>query len=84
MGETASAAHTRLIVTGTLTLRYERPLPFGKVTMRAQITREDDRKVTVTAHLGSEAYDDNPAVEATGLFIVPRWAGEGSVSGSLD
>ncbi len=51
--------------------------------MQAQITNEDDRKVTVTAHLGSDAYDE-PAVEATGLFIVPRWAREGSVSGSLD
>jgi hypothetical protein len=52
--------------------------------MQAQITNEDDRKVTVTAHLGCEAYGDEPAVEATGLFIVPRWAREGSVSGSLD
>lgn len=84
MGETASAAHTRLIVTGTLTLRYVRPLPLGRIRMQAQITKEDDRKVTVTAHLGSEAYGDEPAVEATGLFIVPRWAHDGSVSGSLD
>ncbi len=52
--------------------------------MQAQITKEDDRKVTVTAHLGCEAYGDEPAVEATGLFIVPRWARDGTVSGSLD
>ncbi|MEV7398169.1 PaaI family thioesterase [Aeromicrobium sp. NPDC092404] len=84
MGECASAAHTRLIVTGTLTLRYRKPLPLGRIHMQAQITHEDDRKVTVTAHLGCEAYGDEPAVEATGLFIVPRWAREGSVSGSLD
>jgi acyl-coenzyme A thioesterase PaaI-like protein len=84
MGETASAGHTRLIVTGTLTLRYLRSLPLGKVRMQAQITKEDDRKVTVTAHLGCDAYGDEPAVEATGLFIVPRWARDGSVSGSLD
>ncbi|KQV74574.1 hypothetical protein ASC61_05895 [Aeromicrobium sp. Root344] len=82
MGETASAAHTRLIVTGTLTLRYLKPLPLGRVRMQAQVTNEDDRKVTVTAHLG--AADGEPAVEATGLFIVPRWARDGSVSGSLD
>lgn len=84
MGETASAAHTRLIVTGTLTLRYLRPLPLGKIRMQAQVTEEDDRKVAVTAHLGSEAHGDEQAVEATGLFIVPRWAREGSVAGSLD
>lgn len=52
MGECASAAHTRLIVTGTLTLRYRRPLPLGRIRMRAQIAKEDDRKVAVTAHLG--------------------------------
>lgn len=84
MGECASAAHTRLIVTGTLTLRYLRPLPLGRIHMHAQISKEDDRKVTVTAHLGCESYGDEPAVEATGLFIVPRWARDGSVSGSLD
>ena len=87
MGETASAAHTRLIVTGTLTLRYLRPLPLGTVRMQAQITKEDDRKVTVTAHLGCDAYGDQPAVEATGLFIVPRWARDVTDSaelGSLD
>ena len=87
MGETASAAHTRLIVTGTLTLRYLRPLPLGTVRMQAQITKEDDRKVTVTAHLGCDAYGDEAAVEATGLFIVPRWARDVTDSaelGSLD
>ncbi len=87
MGETASKAHTRLIVTGTLTLRYVKPLPLGHIRMQAQITREDDRKVTVTAHIGCEAYGDEPAVEATGLFIVPRWAQsvtDAAEVGSLD
>jgi acyl-coenzyme A thioesterase PaaI-like protein len=86
MGETASAAHTRLIVTGTLTLRYERPLPLGRIRMQAQITNEDGRKVTVAAHIGPEDGTE-PAVVATGLFIVPRWHNEGAVSaevGSLD
>jgi len=87
MGETASAAHTRLIVTGTLTLRYRKPLPLGRIRMQAQITKEDDRKVTVTAHIGCDAYGDEPAVEATGLFIIPRWARDVTASaevGSLD
>jgi acyl-coenzyme A thioesterase PaaI-like protein len=85
MGETASDAHTRLIVTGTLTLRYVRPLPLGRIHMRAQIAKESGRKITVTAHLG--VGDEEPAVQATGLFIVPRWHDEGAVSaevGSLD
>lgn len=86
MGETASAAHTRLTVTGTLTLRYERPLPLGRVRMQAQITEEVGRKVTVTAQISS-VDNDLPAVTAHGLFIVPSWAIESSVPadiGSLD
>ncbi|MEO6473148.1 MAG: PaaI family thioesterase [Aeromicrobium sp.] len=87
MGETASAAHTRLIITGTLTLRYLRPLPLGRIHMQARITKEDDRKVTVTAHIGPDDHGNEPAVEAKGLFIIPRWAYDGAVSaevGSLD
>ena len=42
-------AHTRVTVTGTLTLRYEQPLPLGPVRMEARIAEVDGRKVTVTA-----------------------------------
>lgn len=83
MGETASDRHTRLIVTGTLNLRYVHPLPLGRVRMEGRITAVSGRKVTVTAHIGP-ADSDVPAVQATGLFIVPRWADEKSVTGSLD
>lgn len=86
MGETASAAHTRVTVTGTLTLRYVRPLPLGPVRMAARISGEEGRKVTVTAWIAPDADGSAPAVEATGLFIVPRWAA-GDVPadiGSLD
>lgn len=82
MGETASAHHTRLTVTGTLTLRYVRPLPLGRIHMEARITREDDRKVTVTATLRA-GDSSEPAVEASGLFITPRWSVPAEV-GSLD
>jgi acyl-coenzyme A thioesterase PaaI-like protein len=74
MGETASAGHTRLTVTGTLTLRYVQPLPLGPVRMAARITEEAGRKVVVTASIEVDTPDASPAVEATGLFIVPRWA----------
>jgi acyl-coenzyme A thioesterase PaaI-like protein len=92
MGETASAGHTRLTVTGTLTLRYVRPLPLGPVRMSAEISEEAGRKVTVTARIGpvtgpGAGTDDAPAVEAHGLFIIPSWAyqsgGETGI-GSLD
>lgn len=81
MGETASDRHTRLIVTGTLTLRYVLPLPLGRVRMSGWISKEDGRKITVTAQIGP-ADSDVPAVEASGLFIVPRWAQ--SVTDSAD
>ena len=72
MGETASARHTRLTVTGTLTLRYERPIPLGPVRMEARVAGEEGRKVTVEAWIGPDPGD--PSVRATGLFIVPSWA----------
>ncbi|PWN03285.1 thioesterase [Nocardioides silvaticus] len=89
MGETASAAHTRVTVTGTLTLRYVNPLPLGPVRMEARITDETDRKVTVTGWIAPDGPDADPApaVEATGLFIIPRWAQEPDAPsgiGSLD
>ena len=87
MGETASAQHTRVTVTGTLTLRYVQPLPLGPVRMAAQVTEESGRKVTVTAWIAADNDDATPSVEATGLFIVPRWAQEADAPsgiGSLD
>ncbi len=74
MGETASAAHTRLTVTGTLTLRYVRPLPLGRVRMEARVSAEVERKITVTATIRPDEPGAEPAVEAQGLFIIPRWA----------
>lgn len=87
LGETASARHTRVTVTGTLTLRYVQPLPLGPVRMEARIASEDGRKVTVTGWLAADEPDGSPAVEARGLFIVPRWAEEPDAPsgiGSLD
>jgi acyl-coenzyme A thioesterase PaaI-like protein len=87
MGETASARHTRVTVTGTLTLRYVQPLPLGPVRMAAKVTDESGRKVTVTGWISADTDDATPSVEATGLFIIPRWASEPDAPsgvGSLD
>ncbi|MDZ5619639.1 PaaI family thioesterase [Nocardioides bizhenqiangii] len=87
MGETASARHTRVTVTGTLTLRYVQPLPLGPVRMEARIVEVNGRKVTVSGWIAADQPDSSPAVEATGLFIVPRWAEEPDAPsgiGSLD
>ncbi|MEZ0577273.1 PaaI family thioesterase [Nocardioides sp. MH1] len=87
MGETASERHTRVTVTGTLTLRYVQPLPLGPVRMAARVSEVSGRKVTVTAWIAADEDDATPAVEATGLFITPRWAQEPETPsgiGSLD
>lgn len=70
MGETASQFR-RLTMTGTLTLRYLRPLPLGPVRIDCWIASEVGRKVTVEATIGNP---DGTAVEAHGLFIIPSWA----------
>lgn len=71
MGETASGFR-RLTMTGTLTLRYRRPLPLGPIRLEARIADEQERKITVEARLLGA--DGEAAVEATGLFLIPRWA----------
>ena len=71
MGETASG-FKRLTMTGTLTLRYRRPLPLGPVRLAARIAGESGRKITVEAQIGVPGAD--AAVEATGLFLIPSWA----------
>jgi acyl-coenzyme A thioesterase PaaI-like protein len=71
MGETASG-FKRLTMTGTLTLRYRRPLPLGPVRLEARIAGESGRKITVEARIGVPGED--AAVEATGLFLIPSWA----------
>ncbi len=70
MGVTASNMK-KLTMTGTLTLRYTRPLPLGEVWLAGRITGDTGRKVTVTAEIGGA---DGAAVEAEGLFIVPSWS----------
>ena len=71
MGETASAGHSRVTFTGTLTMRYRRATPLGPLRLEGRIDREDGRKVYVVAHIADA---DGPTVEAEGVFIVPRWA----------
>jgi len=71
MGETASAGHTRITLTGTLTMRYRRGTPLGPLRLESRIDREEGRKVYVVAHL---ADPDGITVEADGVFIVPSWA----------
>ena len=45
-----------------------------RVLTVAEAVKEADAKITVHATIGEQAPDATPAVEASGLFIVPRWA----------
>ncbi|MDP3891520.1 PaaI family thioesterase [Nocardioides sp.] len=71
MGETASMRHSQVTFTGTLTMRYLAPLPLGEVRLEGRIERQSGRKVFVTAEISGPA---GRAIEADGVFIVPRWA----------
>lgn len=75
MGETASAAFTRVTFTGTLTMTYRRGTPLGPLRLQANIDREEGRKVFVVASI---ADPDGVTVEAEGVFIVPAWAAGGA------
>lgn len=72
LGEAAShSASPRF--TGTITMRYLRATPLGRLRAEAMTTRVDGVKAFAAGHL---ADDQGITVEAEGVFIVPRWARE--------
>jgi len=71
LGEAASDGLTKPLFTGTITLRYLRGTPLGKLRAEAAIERTDGHKTFVSGHM----YDaDGKTVEAEGIFIKPQWA----------
>lgn len=67
MGQ-AAADRRRVLMTGTLTLRYRRGTPLGDLRLHAWIDSESGRKVRIKAGI----YDtEGLTVEAEGLFIEP-------------
>lgn len=71
MGVTASHGFSRVTVTGTLTLRYRNQLPLGRAVLTGRISGEEGRKVFVSARIEG---GKGVAVEAEGVFVVPRWS----------
>ncbi|NKR75738.1 PaaI family thioesterase [Rhodococcus hoagii] len=67
-------------MTGTLTLRYRKPTPLGKLHLEARVDRIEGVKTFVTGHL---AGPDGVCVEAEGVFILPRWARAADGSSAL-
>jgi acyl-coenzyme A thioesterase PaaI-like protein len=67
----AVAAAGRPGVTGTLTIRYKRLVPYGTpVVASAEATRIEGRKTWADGSIALP--DGTPLVEATGLFITPE------------
>jgi hypothetical protein len=73
LGETASHQFTKPHFTGTITLRYLRGTPLGRVRAEAWIDRTDGVK---TFARGTLSDAEGVTVEADGIFIRPQWARE--------
>jgi Thioesterase superfamily len=71
LGEAASAGLTKPLFTGTLTLRFVRGTPLGRLRADAAVERTEGVKSFVSGRL-SDA--DGVTVEAEGIFITPSWA----------
>ena len=71
LGETASMGYTKIAVTGTLTLRYVDSLPLGPVELEGRVERQEGRKLFLRGTIGAPG---SVAIEAEGVWIVPRWA----------
>jgi hypothetical protein len=73
LGEAASEALTKPLFTGTITVRYVRGTPLGRLRAEAAVERTEGFKTFVSGHL-SDA--EGITAEAEGIFIQPAWARE--------
>lgn len=71
LGEAASEGMTKPLFTGTITVRYVRGTPLGRLRAEAAVERTDEIKSFVSGHL-SDA--EGITAEAEGIFIKPAWA----------
>jgi acyl-coenzyme A thioesterase PaaI-like protein len=74
LGEAASDGISPRL-TGTISLRYLRATRLGHLHAEATTTRVDGVKTFAAGHLADE---HGITVEAEGVFILPRWARDGS------
>ncbi|MEU8266884.1 PaaI family thioesterase [Sphaerisporangium sp. NPDC049002] len=81
----AVATSGRAGVTGTLSIRYRRPAPYGEpLVASAGVSRAEGRKTWAEGTIASQ--DGTTLVEATGLFITPtQWvSGDEPVEGAVN
>ncbi|MGZ8802935.1 MAG: PaaI family thioesterase [Mycobacterium sp.] len=70
LGDAASTPGKHRL-TGTITVRYLRLTPLGRVHAEARVSHSEGFKTYVRGYL---ADDEGMTVEAEGVFIEPRWA----------
>jgi acyl-coenzyme A thioesterase PaaI-like protein len=71
LGEAASEGLTKPLFTGTITVRYLRGTPLGRLRAEAGIERSEDVKTFVRGSISDTA---GTTAEAEGIFIRPAWA----------
>ncbi|MBV8860574.1 MAG: PaaI family thioesterase [Mycobacterium sp.] len=71
LGEAASEGLTKPRFTGTITVRYVRGTPLGRLRAEAAVERTEGVKSFVSGHLSDS---EGITAEAEGIFIKPAWA----------
>lgn len=71
LGEAASEGLTQPKFTGTISLRYLRGTPLGRLRAEAFVERSEGVKTFARGYLIDP---EGPTVEAEGIFIRPAWA----------
>lgn len=74
LGEAASGGLVKPSFTGTISCRYLRATPLGRLRAEARIERKEGVKTFAVGHLADA---EGVTVEAEGVFIVPKWARHG-------
>jgi acyl-coenzyme A thioesterase PaaI-like protein len=73
LGEAASEGLTKPLLTGTITVRYLRGTPLGRLRAEAAVERTEGIKTFVSGHLSDS---EGITAEAEGIFVQPVWARE--------
>jgi hypothetical protein len=73
LGEAASEGLTKPLFTGTITIRYVRGTPLGRLRAEAAVERTEGFKSFVSGHLSDT---EGITAEAEGIFVKPAWARE--------
>jgi len=71
LGEAASSGLTKPKFTGTITLKYLRGTPLGRLRAEVFVDRIEGHKTYARGFLSDT---DGTTVEAEGVFIMPAWA----------